>query len=56
MKNKAVKYSLITLGALAIAYGSWRITEYFLGITRFKYATYQKVEYSEPPINSNDIE
>jgi hypothetical protein len=48
MKNKFLKYFLITLGAGAIAYGSWRITEYFLGIVRLNYAKIKIVKYDQP--------
>jgi len=56
MKNKFVRYSLVALGFVAIGYGSWRVAEYFMGITRLKYVTYKKQEFSEPPTSSNDIE
>lgn len=56
MKKNIVKWGLVTLGVVMIGYGSWRVAEYFLGITRLKYVTYKKVEFSTPPKSSDDIE
>lgn len=52
MKNKFVKYLLITLGTLAIGYGTWRTIEYFNGVVRLKYTTIQVVNYKTPPIQT----
>lgn len=52
MKNKFVKYLLITLGTLAISYGTWRTIEYFNGVVRLKYTKIKIVNYSSPPIET----
>ena len=56
MKNKFLKFGLIAIGVSAMGYGTWRISEYFMGITRLKYATYKKTEFTEPPISSEEID
>lgn len=54
--NKSLKYTLTGLGIILVAVGAWKTADYFLGITRLKYATYKHVEYDVPPINSDEVE
>jgi hypothetical protein len=48
---------LLVVGIVGVAIGGFVLTKYLTrNIYMYRYGSYKVVEYTEPPISSNDIE